>query len=135
MPHMSEQGRSRGSLEREILACLGAADEPMTVQQVLDDVDPSLAYTTVMTTLSRLYTKNAIAREQHGRAYRYSLPGGPDAAQESMTAHSMHRLLATGADRRGVLSKFVAELDADDGEMLRRMLAGQSPARRKKPGR
>lgn len=105
-----------------MLACLGAAAEPMSVQEVLEEVDPGLAYTTVMTTLSRLHAKNAVAREQSGRAFRYSLPDGPDAARASMTAHSMHRLLETGGDRNGVLSKFVAELNPDDEAMLRRML-------------
>lgn len=126
---MARRGRSRGTLEEEVLACLGAAAEPLTVQQVLDEVDPELAYTTVMTTLSRLHAKNAVAREQSGRAFRYSLPGGPAAARASMTAHSMHRLLEAGVDRRGVLSKFVAELSRDDEAMLRRMLDPPEPGR------
>lgn len=127
---MARHGRSRGTLEQEVLACLGAATEPMSVQQVLEEVDPKLAYTTVMTTLSRLHVKNAVAREQTGRAYHYSLPGGPDAARASMTAHSMHRLLEAGEDRRGVLSKFVAELRPDDEALLRRMLDAADPDRR-----
>ena len=107
---MARQARSRGSLEREVLGALGAASAPMSVQQVLDEVDPTLAYTTVMTTLARLYAKNAVTREPAGRAFVYSMPGGPDAARASMTAHSMHRLLDQGEDRRSVLSRFVAEL-------------------------
>ena len=125
---MARQGRSRGSLEQEVLAALGAAGDSMTVQQVLDDVDPTLAYTTVMTTLARLYAKNAVAREQAGRAYVYSLPGGPDVARASMTAHSMHRLLDQGEDRRSVLSRFVAELNPADEKLLRRML-DEEPSR------
>ena len=122
---MPTHGRSRGSLEQEILACLGAADGPRSVQQVRDDVDPGLAYTTVMTTLSRLHAKKAVQREQSGgRAFRYSLPGGADAARASITAHSMHRLLAAGEDRGGVLSKFVAELSPADEDILRRALGG-----------
>lgn len=108
----------------------------MSVQQVLDDVDPTLAYTTVMTTLVRLHAKSAIVREQAGRAYMYSLSGGPDDARASMTAHSMHRLLEKGEDRRGVLTRFVAELSPADEKFVRRMLDEQQPAvreRRKKP--
>lgn len=127
---MARQGRSRGSLEDEVLAALGAADGPMSVQQVLDDVDPSLAYTTVMTTLARLYAKNAVTREAAGRAFVYSMPDGPDAARASMTAHSMHRLLDQGDDRSTVLSRFVAELSSADEKLLRRMLDGQPAPRR-----
>ncbi len=129
---MGAQGRSRGSLEHEVLACLGASNEPLSVQQVLDDVDPGLAYTTVMTTLSRLHAKNAVARRLSGRAYQYSLPGGPDAARASMTARSMHRLLQAGNDHRGVLTKFVAELSPDDEALLRRMLESAAPLPRRR---
>ncbi|MBE7187859.1 BlaI/MecI/CopY family transcriptional regulator [Jatrophihabitans endophyticus] len=127
---MARHGRSRGTLEHEVLASLGSAGAPMSVQQVLDDVDPSLAYTTVMTTLVRLHAKNAVTREQSGRAYLYSLPGGPDAARASMTAHSMHRLLDQGDDHRTVLSRFVAELSPADEKLLRRVLDGRTGPRR-----
>lgn len=123
---MARTGRSHGALETEVLASLGAARSPRTVQQVLDDVDPSLAYTTVMTTLSRLHAKGAIERERSGRAFVYTLAGGPSAARASMTAHSMHRLLENGADRKSVLSRFVSELSPADEKMLRRMLEQQS---------
>lgn len=119
---MATSGRSHGALEKEVLASLGAASTPRTVQQVLDDVDPSLAYTTVMTTLSRLFAKGAIERERSGRAFVYSLAGGPSAARASMTAHSMHRLLDKGEDRKRVLSRFVSELSPADEMLLRRIL-------------
>lgn len=128
---MARQGRSRGSLEQEVLAALGATRKPMSVQQVLEEVDPSLAYTTVMTTLSRLFEKNAVVREQSGRAYLYSVTGGPQGARASMTAHSMHRLLESGDDRRSVLSRFVDELTPADEKLLRRMLDAPSEPRKR----
>ena len=94
----------------------------MSVQQVLADVDPTLAYTTVMTILARLHGKNAVTREPAGRAFLYSLPDGPEAARASMTAHSMHRLLEQGDDRGKVLSRFIAELSPADEKLLRGML-------------
>jgi predicted transcriptional regulator len=128
---MAAVSRSRGELEREVLACLGAADEPMTVQNVVDQLDAGLAYTTVMTTLSRLHAKHAVVRDAVGRAFRYSLPDGADGAQTSMAAHSMHRLLEREGNRQGVLSKFVSELSDDDGELLRRLLDSGRPPRRR----
>lgn len=55
---------------------LWGSTEPLLVRQVLDALnasrDPPLAYTTVMTVLSRLAEKVALAREQAGRGFVYS---------------------------------------------------------------
>lgn len=116
-------GRPRGALERDVLACLAAAGRPLSAGEVRADLGDQLAYTTVMTTLSRLYAKGAISRQPAGRGYAYELPGGPDAAQASMTAHRMLRLLDAGEDRAGVLSRFVADLRPEDEELLSNLLA------------
>ena len=68
-------GRPRGALDRQVLACLAAAGRPITAGAVLSDLDGDLAYTTVMTTLTRLHTKGALGREVNSRAYAYSLAG------------------------------------------------------------
>ena len=116
-------GRPRGALERDVLACLAAADQPLSPGQVRAELGDHLAYTTVMTTLSRLYAKGALSRQPAGRGYAYSLPGGPDGAQASMTAHRMLRLLDAGGDRAGVLSRFVADLRPEDEALLTGLLA------------
>lgn len=116
-------GRSRGALEQEVLACLAAAGRPLTPSEVLADMGADLAYTTVMTTLTRLHRKRALAREQVGRAYAYSLPGGPAAAQASVIAFQMRRLLDRDDDRAGVLARFLAELTPDDERLLTELLA------------
>ena len=116
-------GRPRGALERDVLACLAAAGRPMSPGEVRADLGDELAYTTVMTTLSRLHAKGALSRQQAGRGYVYALPGGPDGAQASMTAHRMLQLLNTGGDRAGVLSRFVADLRPEDEELLTGLLA------------
>jgi predicted transcriptional regulator len=122
-----ERGRPRGGLEHEVLACLAAADHPLPPGEVQAGLGGRLAYTTVMTTLSRLHAKGAITREQAGRGYVYSLKGGPADAQSSMTAHRMLRLLETGGDRAGVLSRFVADLSAADEQLLTELLAEGRP--------
>ena len=116
-------GRPRGALEREVLACLAAAGRPLSPGEVRAELGDQLAYTTVMTTLSRLYAKGALSRQPAGRGYAYELSGGPDAAQASMTAHRMLRLLEAGGDRAGVLSRFVADLRPEDEELLSGLLA------------
>jgi predicted transcriptional regulator len=126
----SRQGgrRPRGGLEREILACLAAADAPLTPAQVLASVDEELAYTTVMTTLSRLHEKGALQREPAGRAYAYSLAVDPDGARNIAVAQRMRRLLDTGGDRAGVLAHFVADLQPEDEQLLADLLAEPRPA-------
>ena len=124
---MSEtSGRPRGALEREVLACLAAAGRPLTAGEVLADLGGGLAYTTVMTTLTRLHGKGALTREPTGRAYAYSLAGSLDAIPASLTAGRMRRLLDSGEDRAGVLARFVADLSPDDERLLTELLDGRS---------
>jgi predicted transcriptional regulator len=116
-------GRPRGALEREILACLALAGGPLSPAEVRAELGSGLAYTTVMTTLSRLHAKGAVSRQPAGRGYAYALHGGPDEAQASMTAHRMLRLLEAGSDRERVLSRFVADLSRQDEQLLNDLLA------------
>lgn len=122
------RGRQRGGLEREILACLAAAGRPMSPGEVRAELDDQLAYTTVMTTLSRLHAKGAVSRAPAGRGFAYELVGGPADAQASMTARRMLALLHGGGDRAGVLSRFVADLSPEDEQMLSDLLADSGPA-------
>jgi predicted transcriptional regulator len=124
--------RERGELEREVLARLAASSEPMSPSDVQAQLPGDLAYTTVMTTLARMYEKRALERTQRGRAYVYSLPDSPDTAQASMTAYHMQRLLDTESDHAEVLAQFVANLDADDERMLQQLLRD---TKRKRPRR
>ena len=116
-------GRSRGGLEREVLACLAAAGRPLTAGDVQAELGSGLAYTTVMTTLTRLHAKGALTRELNGRAYAYALPGDQAEVGASVTAHRMRRLLDAGDDRASVLARFVATLSADDERLLAELLA------------
>ena len=127
---MPQEGRARprGALEQEVLACLAAADGPLSPGDVLAELDGGLAYTTVMTTLSRLHAKGAISRRPAGRGYVYALHGGQAGAQDSMTAHRMLKLLESGRDRAGVLSRFVADLSEEDEQLLGDLLAEGRPS-------
>lgn len=118
----SRRGRSSGSLEREIIACLAAAGGPMTAAEVQAELGDGLAYNTVMTTLSRLYAKQALTRMPRGRAFAYQLVGDSTGVQASITAHQMHKLLDAGMDRASVLSRFVDALDAETERLLRALL-------------
>lgn len=72
-----------GPLESAVLEVLWGASEPVPVRYVLErlnrDREPELAYTTVMTVLSRLAERGVVVRAKAGRGYVYR-PVAGDAA-------------------------------------------------------
>lgn len=122
------RGRPRGGLERDVLACLAAADRPLSPTEVLAELGGDLAYTTVMTTLSRLHGKGVLTRESVGRRFVYELPVPLREVPASVSAHQMRRILDSGDDRAGILARFVSDLNPDDEEVLLRLLSHDPPA-------
>lgn len=60
-----------GELETRIMEVLWNATELLPVREVCRGLGDRLAYTTVMTTLDRLYKKGLLTRRQAGRAFVY----------------------------------------------------------------
>jgi predicted transcriptional regulator len=60
-----------GPLEQELMEKLWDCQNA-TVRELLEGGQMQLAYTTVMTTLDRLYKKDLLDRVAEGRAFRYS---------------------------------------------------------------
>jgi predicted transcriptional regulator len=110
--------RAAGELENAVLAVLQAAGQPLSPAEVRERLDGGLAYTTVVTILSRLHAKGVLDRRKAGRAYLYS----PVADEPGLAARRMARVLDAEADREAVLARFVSGLSDDDEELLRRML-------------
>jgi predicted transcriptional regulator len=121
-------GRRRpGALEAEILAVLEKADSAMSPREIRDMLDPSgsLSYSAVVTTLTRLHDKHAVARDRVGRAYHYVAV----ADASTLVAWRMGRLLDAQADHAPVLTRFVSELDESDAAVLRALLADDGKAK------
>ncbi|GAA0455294.1 BlaI/MecI/CopY family transcriptional regulator [Actinoplanes hulinensis] len=99
---------ARNDLEREVMAKLWDAREPLTVRQVHDLLsrDRDLAYTTVMTVLDRLAKKGLVVQQRADRAYRYA----PAQTREEMTAGVMLDALSATPDRDAALAYFVGQL-------------------------
>lgn len=113
------QRRAAGELEAAALAVLHAAGTPLTPGEVLDRLGGGLAYSTVVTILSRLHAKGVLTRLRSGRAYSYA----PVADQPGLAARRMRGVLDAEADRAAVLARFVSDLSTADEDLLRRMLA------------
>src|SRR5215467_12913948 len=111
--------RAAGELEAAALAVLQSSSSPLTPGEVLARLGRGLAYTTVVTILSRLHAKGVLTRLRSGRAYSYA----PVADEPGLAARRMRGVLDAEADREAVLTRFVSELSPADENLLRRMLA------------
>ena len=60
-----------GSLETRVMECLWANGGSMSVRDVSTALNGPWAYTTLMTTLDRLFKKGLASREPRGRAFVY----------------------------------------------------------------
>lgn len=100
------------------MAIVAGAASPVAVAAVQRQLPGAPAYTTVMTTMSRLADKGALRRTRNGRAFTYQLAAPLDSVDDAVTATRMRRLLNDGSDRAGVLARFVAQLDDEEGRML-----------------
>lgn len=117
--------RDAGALEREVIAVLALADgDGLTPSQVQAALGGGLAYTTVMTTLTRLYDKGVLRRDRSGRAFAYGLVDAPEAVEDVVLARRMRQVLERGGNRAGVLSRFVSDLDPADAALLQQFLTG-----------
>src|ERR1700761_4666639 len=110
--------RAAGELAEEVLAILQAAGEPLSPADVRERLGGALAYTTVVTILSRLHAKGVLDRPRSGRAYRYA----PVADEPGLAARRMASVLAGEPDRQAVLARFVSSLSDEDEQALRQML-------------
>ncbi|MFF3393789.1 BlaI/MecI/CopY family transcriptional regulator [Streptomyces sp. NPDC002669] len=114
--------RGQGELETQVLAALRQAPEPVTAAWVQERLGAGLAYTTVMTILTRLQVKGAVVRERTGRSFKWTAV----ADEAGLAALRMRKVLDSGADREAVLASFVTTLSPGDERLLRDLLAKPS---------
>jgi len=117
--------RPNGALEAEILAILWDSAVPLTASQVLVLLPGHLAYSTVMTILTRLHGKGIATREAVGRAYAYR----PVEGRAEMAAQHMAEVLEHTGDQSDVLSRFVARLGPAELEALKAAVRSGRPRR------
>jgi len=90
-----------------------------TVEEVSQRLPIRLAYTTVMTTLDRLFKKGLLLREKHDRAFRYSPAVSPQEVEGHRARALVDRFLqSTTAQPEMLLSCLVDALGEYDGAML-----------------
>ena len=111
-------GALLGPLEWRVLEALWSREDPAAVRD-LSDAFPDAAYTTLMTTLDRLYRKNVLARDKQGRAYVYR-PRFTRAEFESARAADAFRnaVERTGGSLAPLVSCLIDAVGDRDRELL-----------------
>lgn len=107
-----------GPLEQRVLDLLWMqpAAGSVSVRQVQSALGNKLAYTTVMTTLDRLFKKGFLVRQREGRAFRYVARTSREAFAAGLLRRSLARLLPGSS--RPLLASLVEAVSEHDHALL-----------------
>jgi BlaI family penicillinase repressor len=116
-PFRSSSSRQLGPLEQRVLEALWARRNA-TVRELVESVCQSLAYTTVMTTLDRLFKKGLLTRSEEGRAFRYTPRFSREELHREAAGHALRQLLDASPASSLPLSFLVEILGERDAQLL-----------------
>jgi len=107
-----------GKLEREVLEQTWQRGE-VAVRDIYLAFEERIAYTTLMTTLDRLYKKQILARRKDGRAFLYSAAMSREEFDHGIREDVIDGLFSEGTDgMQPLLSCIVDTVSEKDREML-----------------
>jgi predicted transcriptional regulator len=89
-----------------------------TVRELIDGGQLGIAYTTVMTTLDRLYKKQVLVRTAEGRAFRYAPRVSREELQRAAAEDAIRQLLSSSSATALPLSYLVEAVTDHDRELL-----------------
>jgi predicted transcriptional regulator len=89
-----------------------------TVRELVDDSCRDLAYTTVMTTLDRLFKKALLKRSEEGKAFRYAPRFSREQLHREAAGHALQQLLDASPASTLPLSFLVEILSERDAQLL-----------------
>ena len=106
-----------GPFEQQLLHELWSRGNA-TVRDLIDEGKIHQAYTTVMTTLDRLYKKGLLDRVAEGRAFRYTPRLTSEEVQRGAALEGIRQLLGSGDASSLPLSYLVEALSEHDAQLL-----------------
>jgi BlaI family penicillinase repressor len=109
--------RQLGPLEQRMLDGLWAK-ENATVRELIEHGCEDLAYTTVMTTLDRLFKKGLLTRSEEGRAFRYAPRFSREELHREAAGQALRQLLDASPASSLPLSFLVEILGERDAQLL-----------------
>ena len=115
--HFRTSSSELGPLEERLLGALWERGSA-TVRELAEGVCQDLAYTTVMTTLDRLYKKNLLTREAEGRAFRYTPRLSREEMHQEAAGEVLRQLLDASPAASLPLSYLVEALTDRDARLL-----------------
>ena len=107
-----------GPLEVQVMEVLWTAGE-RSVREVVEQLDRKLAYTTVMTTLDRLFKKGLLDRQKSERAFLYTPRVSHDEWERQRAGDLVAGMLAgSQPSRELLLSSLVDAVGQHDASLL-----------------
>ena len=106
-----------GKLESELMELIWQRGEA-SVRDLHLELAPRLAYTTVMTTLDRLFKKGILNRRMVNRAFYYSARTSREDYQHQLTQHLLGIAIDEARSERVVLSSLVDYVSESDLKLL-----------------
>jgi predicted transcriptional regulator len=107
-----------GPLEIRMLEALWARGAAVCVRDIQPDF-PGVAYTTLMTTLDRLFRKGTLVRTKQGRAFYYAPKHSHDEMVSELAESTFKTMLpGTASAMRPILSMFVDTVGEQDAALL-----------------
>ena len=107
-----------GPLEIRVLESLWSRSAPSCVRDIQPDF-PGVAYTTLMTTLDRLYRKGTLSRVKLGRAFYYQTKSSQQGLISELAGTTFATLLPVdAASLRPIMSMFVDTVGDRDQQLL-----------------
>lgn len=113
---MLEEGL--GALERDVMGIAWAQDE-VSVRDACERLGSAVAYTTVMTTMDRLYKKGLLTRRKAGRAFIYRAAATRAELENAMATELVQSLIQRdGPEALPILSSLVDAVSERDRALL-----------------
>lgn len=123
-----------GPLEARLLELLWTRPRAVTVRE-LQRACAGLAYTTIMTTLDRLYRKRLLLRHRDGRAFAYQPRCSRDELLSELVSGHVTDLLGTSERSSVILSTLVRAVRDTDAALLDQLDALVQAERRRESER
>lgn len=106
-----------GALERDVMAIAWRSTE-ISVRDACEQLGSAIAYTTVMTTMDRLFKKGLLARRKVGRAFVYSAAATRNEMEGAVATELVHSLLQRDSEPLPILSSLVDAVSDRDRALL-----------------
>ena len=108
-----------GALEREVMAVVWHSSGEISVREACEQLASPVAYTTVMTTMDRLFKKRLLARRKVGRAFVYAATATRAEMEGAVATELVQSMLQRhGGEPLPILSSLVDAVSDRDRALL-----------------